>query len=169
MAGDILGGGIGDAASGPESCCSGLALQPLRSSDLLTLPPSRQQGHAAGQLYLDSRWLASRLFCSHRALPLPSWACCCHRSLRSHRSARVGCEIKATEQMPRTADLCYGTRASLAGMLTHGDVGVPGSMWLTSTLVDFVQHKRRRLLSLIRLNRRQFKLSRHSYNQEKEA
>lgn len=54
-------------------------------------------------------------------------------------------------------------------MLTHGDVGVPGSMWLTFTLVEFVQHKRRRLLSLIRLNRRHFKLYRHSYNQEKEA
>ncbi|KAH8122049.1 hypothetical protein LI328DRAFT_100707 [Trichoderma asperelloides] len=76
---------------------------------------------------------------------------------------------KTTEQIPRTADLCYGARGSLAGMLTHGDVGVPGSMWLTFTLVEFVQHKRRRLLSLIRLNRRHFKLYRHSYNQEKEA
>ncbi|KAL6901546.1 hypothetical protein GGI43DRAFT_359277 [Trichoderma evansii] len=32
---------------------------------------------------------------------------------------------------------------------------------------EFVQHKRRRLPSLIRLNRRHFKLYRYSYNQEK--
>ncbi|KAL7948511.1 hypothetical protein V8C42DRAFT_314712 [Trichoderma barbatum] len=40
-----------------------------------------------------------------------------------------------TEQIPRTANLYYGARPSLAGVLTHGDVGGQGSVWLTSTLL----------------------------------
>lgn len=40
-----------------------------------------------------------------------------------------------TEQIPRTANLYYGARPSLAGMLTHGDVGGQGLVWLTSTLL----------------------------------
>lgn len=87
-------------------------------------------------------------------------------------SACAGCEIKLRSKYRERLTCATGLEQALQGCLTHGDVGVPGPMWLTSTLVlwkGILYNIRRRLPSLIRLNRRHFELYRHSYNQEKEA
>lgn len=94
-----VSGEIGDAARSPESCCSGLALQPLRSSDLLTLPtccwPTLFKPPMAGFqiLLLPPAPIRSHPLPSRLAAPTAhiSFSAACETNRRSKYRERLTC------------------------------------------------------------------------------